>query len=79
MARHAREPGIDQQARAVLHKRMADKPELGLHPGALAIEHGVGIGGAGVRGVGALLGPEVDGRVTPAIIVAARPVELGPA
>lgn len=41
------------------------------------LEHGVGIGGAGMGGVGALLGAEIDGRVAPAII-AVGPVGLVP-
>jgi hypothetical protein len=60
---------------------MADEAEPGLHARSLPIEHGVGIGGAGVGGVRALLGPEVDGRVAAAItaitaIAAVRPVGL---
>src|SRR5229473_2153557 len=66
MAGDAGEPGIHDQSRAVLHQPMADEAQLRLHPRPLAVEHGVGIGGAPVRLVRALLSFEVCPCIAPA-------------
>ena len=51
--------GIDEEAVAVLHQRMAEEGELRLHAESLAIDLGVGIGRARMRHVGARLAPDV--------------------
>ncbi len=66
MTRDAGEPGIDDQAGAVLHQPMADEAKLGLHPWPLAVQPGVRVGCAAMCPVGALLAPEIGRRVTPA-------------
>src|SRR4051794_5534485 len=60
-----RDPGVDNQRRAVLHQAMADEAELRLHAGSLAVEPGLGIGRALVRVVRALLALETDLPVAP--------------
>src|SRR3954467_9480460 len=61
-----REPGIDDQPRAVLHQGVADEAELRLHAGSLAIEPGLGVGRALVALVRALRALEVDLEIAPA-------------
>src|SRR6185503_14686466 len=53
-ARGPRRVSLDDQAMAVLCKCVADEAELCRHVRTLAIEFGVGIGGARVRGVATL-------------------------
>src|SRR4051812_43572376 len=60
-----REPGIDDQPRAVLHQGVADEAELRLHAGSLAIEPGLGVGRALVALVRALRALEVDLEMRP--------------
>src|SRR5215212_8042327 len=61
-----REPGIDDQPRAVLHQGVADEAELRLHAGSLAVEPGLGVGRALVGLIRALLALEVDLEIAPA-------------
>lgn len=65
MARDAGKPGIDDQARAVLHQAMADEARLRFHARPLLVEHGVGIGAADMCRVQALLAPEIGGALRP--------------
>src|SRR5215213_5865894 len=60
-----REPGIDDQPRAVLHQGVADEAELRLHAGSLAVEPGLGVGRALVGLIRALLALEVDLEMRP--------------
>lgn len=71
MARDAGEPGIDDQARAVLHQSMADETQLRLHPRPLLVEHGIGIGAARMGCIRALLAPEIGRRIAASRIAAA--------
>ena len=48
MAIGPRQAGIDEQAIAVLHQPVADEAQLRLLAVALALEPGIGIGGAGM-------------------------------
>ena len=66
MTRDAGEPGIDDQAAAVLHQPMADEAKLRLHPRPLAVQPGVRVGCAAMCLVGALLAPEIGWRVASA-------------
>src|SRR5215213_9925180 len=61
-----REPGIDDEPRAVLHQGVADEAELRLHAGSLAVEPGLGVGRALVGLIRALLALEVDLEIAPA-------------
>ena len=63
-----RQTRVDQQARAVLHERVAHKGEACLHTRPLAIEPRIGIRGRGMCFVGTLLAPEVHFGVAATIV-----------
>ena len=52
------DPGVDDQAMAVVHQRVADEAQLAGRV-ALAVEPAVGIGLGGMGGIAARLAPEV--------------------
>lgn len=68
MTLHAGEPGIDEQARAVLHEAVAEEAQLRLHARALLVEHRIGIGAARMGGVRALLPVKIGGRIAAAAV-----------
>ena len=59
-----REVGLDDQTAAVLHQRVPHKAEHRACARRLLVKPRLGVGGRGMRGVRALLAPEVDFGIT---------------
>src|SRR5262249_14489088 len=65
VTRDAGQPGIDDQARAVLHQPVADETQPGLHAWPLAVEPRIGVGRALMCFVVAFLTPKIGWRIAP--------------